>query len=97
MILDDLPAGLRPTVQVVDDWVTARKLGLVFEARVGAGRLAVCAIDLERDLGPNPVARQFRRSLLQYIASDQFRPKVAVAADQVRSLIGPRARAEGTK
>ena len=27
MILDNLPAGFQPTVQVIDDWFTARRLG----------------------------------------------------------------------
>ena len=32
LILDDLPRELQPIVQVIDDWVTNRKLGLIFEA-----------------------------------------------------------------
>jgi len=92
MILDDLPATLRPTVQVIDDWFTARKLGLVFEARLGAGRLMVCSIDLERDLAANPVARQFRHSLLRYMGSKAFNPVNEVSAGQVRGLFtGPSA------
>ena len=51
-------------MQVIDDWFTARKLGLAFEARVNGGRLLVTSIDLERDLDTNIVARQFRASLL---------------------------------
>jgi hypothetical protein len=90
MILDDLPAALRPTVQVIDDWVTARRLGLVFEARLGQGRLLVSSIDLRGDLGSNPVARQLRSSLLRYVASDRFEPAVEVTADQVRGLFAPR-------
>ncbi len=74
MILDGLPKELRPTVQVIDDWFTNRRLGLVFEARVGKGRLLVTSIDLERDLEANPVARQMRHSLLRYAASDRFAP-----------------------
>ena len=79
MILDGLPAGLRPTVQVIDDWFTSRRLGLVFEARVGKGRLLVSSIDLDSDLGANPVARQMRHSLLAYAASDKFQPSVEVS------------------
>ncbi|MBM3882531.1 MAG: glycoside hydrolase [Verrucomicrobia bacterium] len=89
MILDDLPQALRPTVQVVDDWFTARRLGLVFEAKVGRGKLLVCSIDLENDLGTNVVVRQFRRSLLDYVASDRFEPAVALEPAQVRSLMAP--------
>lgn len=89
MILDDLPRDLRPTVQVIDDWFTGRKLGLVFEAKVGKGKLVVCSIDLERDLEDNPVARQFKHSLLKYMASHRFSPKTSVAIDQLRSLARP--------
>ncbi|MBI2927362.1 MAG: discoidin domain-containing protein [Verrucomicrobia bacterium] len=89
MILDDLPPRLRPTVLVIDDWFTARRLGLLFEAKVGRGKLAVCSIDLQSDLASNPVARQFRHSLLRYVASDRFKPKVALTAEQVRSLMAP--------
>jgi hypothetical protein len=46
MILDDLPRDLRPLVQVIDDWFTARKLGLAFEARVNGGSLLVTSVDL---------------------------------------------------
>jgi hypothetical protein len=86
MILDDLPAELRPTVQVIDDWFTARKLGLVFETKVGPGRLLVCSIDLNRNLNSNPVLRQFRHSLFQYMAGDRFQPKTKAAPECLRRL-----------
>jgi hypothetical protein len=87
MILDDLPPGLRPTVQVIDDWFTARKLGLVFEGKVRNGSLLVCSIDLKTGLDQNPVAWQMRRSLLRYMAGEHFKPTVALTAEQVRGLM----------
>ena len=87
LLLDGLPPGLRPTVQVIDDWFTNRRLGLVFEAKVGPGRLLLSSIDLESDLESNVVARQLRRSLLDYVASDDFAPTVELTPDQVRSLL----------
>ena len=87
LILDRLPQTLRPTVQVIDDWVTSRRLGLVFEARVGEGRLLVTSIDLDRELDANPVARQLRHSLLRYAASERFAPAVELGADDVRALM----------
>jgi hypothetical protein len=89
MILDGLPQALRPTVQVIDDWFTNRRLGLVFEARVGKGRLLVTSIDLGRDLEADPVARQMRHSLLRYAASDRFTPEVELSPDAVRALVTP--------
>ncbi|RIK84341.1 MAG: hypothetical protein DCC67_05030 [Planctomycetota bacterium] len=86
MILKDLPVELRPVVQVIDDWVTNRRLGLVFEAKLGPGKLMVCSIDLENGLEADPVRRQFRHSLLKYMGSSQFAPAHSVTADQVRKL-----------
>ena len=87
VVLDGLPEGLRPIVRVIDDWNTCRRLGLVFEARVGEGRLLFSAIDLATDLAERPAARQMRRSLLAYAASEAFDPKHAVTVDQVRALL----------
>jgi len=85
MILDDLPAELHPTVQVIDDWFKARRLGLFFEARVGNGRLLVSSINFDRDA--NPVTRQLRASLLAYAATTDFDPPVELTPDQVRGLM----------
>jgi hypothetical protein len=86
MILDDLPPQLRPTVQVIDDWVTASKLGLVIEARMGAGKLLVCSIDLSKDPEHNPVAAQMLHSLLGYMAGPKFKPAVTLMPAQVQKL-----------
>jgi hypothetical protein len=87
LILDDLPRELRPTVQVIDDWFTNRKLGLVIEAKVGRGKLIVCSIDLDAD--QNPVARQFKHSLLHYMAGEAFIPAVNLTGEQLLSLVTP--------
>jgi len=86
MILDDLDGKLQPIVQVIDDWNTNRKLGLAFEAKVGAGKLLVCSMDLQTDLDLRPVARQMRHSLLQYVGSSRFKPRVELSIDDVRRL-----------
>jgi hypothetical protein len=86
MILDGFPADSRPIVQVIDDWVTNRKLGLITEAKVGNGKLLICSIDLTSGLDTRPVARQMLASLSKYMASDSFDPKTAVELDQVKAL-----------
>lgn len=87
MILDDLPGPLRPIVQVIDDWVTNRKLGLVWEARVGNGRLLVTSVDLSGEL--DPVRRQLRASLLAYMNGDDFAPQYDVSLETIATLIAP--------
>lgn len=89
MILDGLPKTLRPEVQVIDDWFSARKLGLVFEARVGAGRLLVTSIDLNTDLEHDAVRRQFRASAVRYLQSRPFRPPAQVTPAMIRGLYTP--------
>ncbi len=73
MILDTTPREFRPIVQVIDGFDRNHKLGLVFEARVGRGRLLACSIDLPA-LQDHPEARQFLAALQNYAASEDFRP-----------------------
>jgi len=86
MVLDGMPAELRPLIQVIDTWFEARRLGLAFEAQVAGGKLIVCSIDLEHDLESRPVARQFRHSLLDYMTGDEFAPQHTVSPEQIRRL-----------
>ncbi|UCG48178.1 MAG: discoidin domain-containing protein [Phycisphaerales bacterium] len=87
MILSDLPAEVRPIVQVIDDWNTNRRLGLLFEAKVGGGRLLFCSMDLRSNVEGRPVARQMLQSLLRYMAGPRFRPGRSVDIGQVRGLL----------
>ncbi len=84
--LDLLPQELKPIVRVIDDWVTARPLGLVIEGKVGSGKVVICGFDLTRD-ADDPVSRQMRTSLLDYMASQNFMPKIDLTAGQIGSLI----------
>ena len=92
VILDEFPAALVPIVQVIDDWNTNRKLGLVFECRVGQGKLLVCAADLSNDLEKRPAARQLRSSLLAYVAGPMFAPRVEMSAGELQRLLHRAAR-----
>jgi beta-galactosidase len=87
--LDKLPKTLQPFVQPVDDWNRNYKLGLVFEARVGRGKLIVSGADLETGLAERPAAAQLRASLLEYMAGTAFAPKAALTEVEIRSLLFP--------
>ena len=89
MILDAFPAEFRPLVQVIDDWNTNRKLGLLFEARAGGGKLLVCSIELRTGLEQRPVARQLLRSLLDYAGGPAFAPAQELPLEAVRGLLKP--------
>lgn len=80
------PKTYRPLVQLIDDWNQNRKLGVLAEAKVGPGRLMICAMDIENDLDSRPVARQLRHSLIRYMNSEDFDPKTALSVEQIESL-----------
>lgn len=86
MVLDDFPADYRPVVHIIDDWFTNRKLGILLEAKVSKGKLMVCSADLQKDLDKRPAARQFRQSILQYMASDRFNPPASLDPESIRDL-----------
>jgi beta-galactosidase len=85
--LDHLPKELEPIVWAIDDWNRNYKLGVIFECAVGKGKLLVSAIDTTKRDQPNPVARQLRHSLVEYMTSDCFQPRISVTAAQFRSLL----------
>lgn len=87
VLLDSVAKGLQPIVRVIDDWVTARSLGLVFECAVGKGKLMVSGIDLLADQDKRPEARQLLFSLKAYMATDQFNPAVKVDAASIEALV----------
>jgi hypothetical protein len=84
--LGSAPRELRPIVAGIDDWNRNWRLGVIFECNVGRGKLLVSTIDLQ---GPTPGAQQLRRSLLDYAASEKFRPAATLMLQQVRTLWTP--------
>ena len=90
VILTHTPAGFRPIVQVIDNYERNEKLGLVFEAAVGPGRLLVCAVDLLGEkLRDRPEAKQLLASLLAYAAGDAFAPAQPLEATLLDSFLRP--------
>lgn len=85
--LGRLPAALKPIVQPVDDWNRNWKLGLLFEAKVGEGKLLVCSTDLTGDLSKSPAAGALRDSLLKYASSADFNPAVVVSPEQLGGML----------
>jgi hypothetical protein len=87
MALDRTPVRMKPLVQVVDNFVTNQKLGYLFECKAGKGKLMVCSMDIYSGLEKRPVARQFRQSLLQYMASEKFNPKEEINVTLIKEWL----------
>jgi hypothetical protein len=88
--LNHAPPELRPIVEAIDDWNRNWRLGVVFECKVGTGRLVVSAVDVQ-NVEQKTVARQLRRSLLDYMAGESFQPKVSLIPEQAAALFPDRA------
>jgi len=86
IILDETPADYRPIIHVIDNFARNHKLGLLFETKVGPGKLLVCASDLPALLD-HPEARQLLHSLLRYVASPAFAPRAELAAGLLQKLL----------
>ena len=83
-ILNDLPKTYKPIAQIVDDFHRNNKEGAIFEFKVGKGKLLVCGYDINNK--DNPVARQLKFSLLNYMDSTEFKPGQVVNEAYLKDL-----------
>lgn len=84
VIIDSLP--VKPIVRVIDNFVTNHQLATVFAAKVGKGKLMFSSMDLKTDLDKRPAARQLRKSLMNYMASEAFDPEIELSTKDVLTL-----------
>jgi hypothetical protein len=88
-ILDEMPLTLRPLIEVIDDFHRNHRLGLVFEAEVGNGRLLATSLALNGDLEGSPVKRQLMYSLFNYVSGSRFMPQTRLGVEAVHRLLSP--------
>ncbi len=86
ILLDSLSKNTQPIVRVIDDWFTARPLGLLFECKAGKGKLIVSGIDLTSNLAQRPEAKQLLYSLEKYMSTASFNPTQSIDLHTIQSL-----------
>ena len=84
--LESFSADVTPIVRVIDDWVTNRRLALIFEVKVGKGKILISGIDLINELENRPEAQQLRYSLIRYMNSQDFDPKAKLDIVEIKQL-----------
>lgn len=84
-ILDELPDDYYPIVQIIDNLERNHKLGMIFEFKVGEGKLLVCTSQLNQ-IQDKPEARQLYRSILNYAESEEFNPATELTPEQLTAL-----------
>jgi hypothetical protein len=86
MIIDNFQPELKPLIQPIDTWFENRRLALAFETKTSGGKLLVCSIDLKNISEDRLASKQLMISILNYMKSDSFKPKVEVDINKIRKL-----------
>ena len=84
--LTTFPKEIKPIVRVIDDWFTNRPLTLLFEAKVGKGKILISGIDFVTDLDKRPEAQQLLFSLKKYMSGNSFSPSTDLKVEQLKRL-----------
>ncbi|TAG56908.1 MAG: beta-galactosidase [Cytophagales bacterium] len=77
LIIDQTSPNYFPIVQVIDNLERNHKLGLIFEFKVGQGKLLVCMSQL-LNIMDKPEAAQLYQSIINYMNSSEFAPQYEV-------------------
>ncbi|WP_438350748.1 sugar-binding domain-containing protein [Paenibacillus sp. FA6] len=86
LIMDGTDREWSPIVQTIDNFERNHKLGLLFECRVGAGKLLICALDAGK-ASETPEGRQFLSSLAGYMVSKEFKPQYEASTAELLQII----------
>lgn len=87
IVLNDAPEGYRPIVQAIDNYKRNYRLGIIFETKVGAGRLLVCALDLDTDIESRPAAKCLKQSLFDYVSGPDFNPEHELDSKMLKTVL----------
>ena len=80
--------SIDPIVQPVPDLHYSTFMGMLFELKVGDGRLMVCGLNLSDRTKPEVNA--MRKSIFSYMESQDFKPNVSIDAEKFKEVFAPR-------
>ncbi|QTD37648.1 hypothetical protein JL193_16525 [Polaribacter batillariae] len=83
-VLNELPANYIPIAQPIDDFHRNNKMGILFELKVGKGKLMVSGFDITNNT--SPATQQLKFSLLKYMNSKNFDPTTSVSKEWLSGL-----------
>ena len=81
--LDLTEIEYKPIIEIASSYKYARREGVMFEYKVGKGKLFVCSLNLpEFDNG----AKYLKSAILNYALSEKFDPQIALTDEQLYKL-----------
>ena len=88
ILLEEMPGQLQPIVRVIDMPQRLWNKALLFEARVGQGRMLVSGFNFAHALpSGDPAACFFLDRLIQYAARSEFQPAQSIAVDYLEGRL----------
>lgn len=79
---------LTPIVSTIDNFERNHRLGLLFEAKVGDGRLLVCGSDLRKQ-SDSLSAQWLLESMINYVNSELFQPENQLEPNKLLEIFNP--------
>ena len=83
VVLDGLTLPYRPIIDIATTYKNARREALLFEYRVGNGKLLVCSLHLAEQ---DPAAVWLKNHILSYSISEAFQPEQTLSMAQLEAL-----------
>ncbi len=84
MLMDNMPKDFLPIVQPIDTWFLSRKLGMLFEANVGKGKVLVTTMPLAEK--GDPAVDQMLYAISEYMNSKDFKPSQSLEYERIEEL-----------
>ena len=84
--LTEAPENIDPIVQPISDFHFSKRLGGIFEAKVGKGKIIICGYDISEKRDSIPEIKQLRYSLLEYMKSTEFNPDIELEKEYLKKL-----------
>lgn len=92
-ILDLKRLPHEPIIDIASSYKNARREALLFEYKVGEGRLIVCTLALCED---DPFAAWLKNRMISYAASDSFDPRDEISLNELYALCENRISVDGS-
>jgi len=83
-ILDSASVEYSPIIEIATSYKNAHKEALLFEYKVGVGKLLVCGLNFTEG---DPVAEWLRSEIRKYAGSEEFEPKTSVTQSELLEIL----------
>ncbi len=79
----------RNIVRAIDCWNRNQPLSLIFEAKVGKGKLLFVSADLDGEFEERPAAFALKQALIRYASSSEFNPGEKMDVSEIKKHLFP--------